>query len=62
MAYLYGLFLNPQDGDPAEETEQQAAEKALAMSIANKGTPVGVWDDSDRTLRLFAGYEEFVPA
>jgi len=62
MAYRFGLFLNPQPSDSAETTEALAADKARAMSIANNGTPVAVWDDENRTLRLFAGYEEFVPA
>ena len=62
MAYRYGLYLNPQPNDPAEDTEQLAVEKAQAMSVTNNGTPVAVWDNQDRTIRLFAGYEEFVPA
>jgi len=60
--YRCGLFLNPQENDPWF-TDQAACEKtAKEMSVTNNGAPVAVWDDSDNTLRLFAGYEEFVPA
>lgn len=60
--YRYGLFLNPQKNDPFVEDLGEAERLAKEMSINNHGTPVAVWDESNKTLRLFAGYEEFVPA
>lgn len=60
--YRYGLFLNPQSNDPFVEDLSKAERLAKEMSINNNGTPVAVWDDSNKTLRLFAGYEEFLPA
>lgn len=60
--YRYGLFLNPQSNDPIVESLDAAERQARQMSLANNGTPVAVWDASDRTIKLFAGYEVFEPA
>ena len=56
------MYLNPQKGDPCVACQDEAEEKAQQMSIDNNGAPVAVWDINDRTLKLYAGYEEFVPA
>jgi hypothetical protein len=60
--YRYGLYLNPQNNDEWFSDLAIAESKARNMSIANLGTPVAVWDSNDRTIKLFAGYEIFVPA
>jgi hypothetical protein len=60
--YRYGLFLNPQRRDPVLTDLGEAERQAKKMSVDNRGTPVAVWDSDDRTLKLFAGYEEFEPA
>lgn len=60
--YRYGLYLNPQPGDFWLTDLAEAERIARKMSVDNQGTPVAVWDENDRTLKLFAGYEEFVPA
>lgn len=60
--YRYGLFLNPQPGDPCITDLAEAERLAKKMSIDNGGTPVAIWDSDDTTLRLYAGYEEFLPA
>lgn len=60
--YRYGLFLNPQPGDKWLTDVSEAERLARRMSVDNQGTPVAVWDQDDRTIKLFAGYEEFVPA
>jgi len=60
--YRCGLFLNPQEGDPWFTDLNLCERTAKQMSVSNNGAPVAVWDDADNTLRLFAGYEEFVPA
>jgi hypothetical protein len=60
--YRYGLFLNPQKRDPVVASLEAAESEARKMSLANNGTPVAVWDSSDRTIKLFAGYEVFEPA
>jgi hypothetical protein len=59
--YRYGLYLNPQPGDPVVDFREAAEAKARQMSLANNGTPVAVWDSSDRTIKLFAGFEVFEP-
>ncbi len=56
------LYLKPNDNDIYLESQQDAELKAHEMSISNNGTPVAVWDDNDRTVKLFAGYEVFVPS
>lgn len=61
-SFRYGLYLNPQRHDPVTPTLDEAELRAKQMSVANNGAPVAVWDEQDRTLKLFAGYEEFVPA
>ena len=60
--YRYGLFLNPQPKDPSITDLAEAERQAKKMSVDNQGAPVAVWDKDDRTLKLFAGYEEFEPA
>lgn len=60
--YRYGLFLNPQPRDQWLTDVSEAERLARRMSVDNQGTPVAVWDQDDRTIKLFAGYEEFVPA
>lgn len=60
--YRYGLFLNPQPTDKWLTDGAEAERLAKQMSLDNRGTPVAVWGEDDRTLKLFAGYEEFVPA
>lgn len=60
-AFRYGLFLNPQQNDPKVSDRDIAEREAKALSVANNGTPVAVWDENDRTLALFAGFEEFKP-
>lgn len=62
MTYRYGLYLNPQPNDPIVQVQSEAEEKARELSVKNNGTPVAVWDNQDRTLKLYAGYEEFEPA
>lgn len=59
--FRYGLFLNPQPHDPKVSDRDIAEREAKALSVANNGTPVAVWDENDRTLALFAGFEEFKP-
>ena len=59
--FRYGLFLNPQPQDPVVDCRETAEAEARQMSLANNGTPVAVWDSSDRTIKLFAGYEVFEP-
>ncbi|WP_196160778.1 hypothetical protein [Reinekea sp. G2M2-21] len=61
MRFRYGMYLNPQDNDPTLDDQVEAENRARELSIVNKGAPVAVWDANDRTLKLFAGYEEFVP-
>lgn len=60
--YRYGLYLNPQPSDLWLADSVEAERRAKKMSVDNQGTPVAVWDENDRTVKLFAGYEEFVPA
>lgn len=60
--YRFGLYLNPQPGDCWTSDLAEAERLAKTMSIHNNGTPVAVWDENNQTVKLFAGYEEFVPA
>jgi len=60
--YRYGLYLNPQANDARLTDLTESERLARKMSIENHGTPVAVWDADDRTVKLFAGYEEFVPS
>lgn len=60
--YRYGLYLNPLPNDSWLTDLSEAERLARKMSVDNQGTPVAVWDENDQTLKLFAGYEEFVPA
>ena len=60
--YRYGLYLNPQPNDSWLTDLAESERLARQMSVKNQGTPVAVWDENDQTLKLFAGYEEFVPA
>ena len=61
MAYLYGLFLNPQPCVPCLPTQQEAEQAARKMSLDNLGAPVAVWDETGNTVTLFAGHEVFKP-
>lgn len=60
--YRYGLYLNPQSNDSWLTDLAESERLARQMSVDNQGAPVAVWDENDRTLMLFAGYEAFVPA
>ena len=62
MRFRYGLYLNPQPNDFWLSDLAESERLAKKMSVDNQGAPVAVWDEDDRTLKLFAGYEEFVPA
>lgn len=62
MSFRYGMYLNPQKNDPCVVSQGEAEKKARKMSLDNNGAPVAVWDANDRTLKLYAGYEEFEPA
>lgn len=62
MSFRYGMYLNPQKNDPRVVSQGEAEKEARKMSLDNNGAPVAVWDANDRTLKLYAGYEEFEPA
>ncbi len=60
-AYRYGFYLDPQPGDPVVIDLNEAETNARKLSVENGGVPVAIWDSADKTLRLFAGYEDFIP-
>ena len=60
-SYRYGFYLDPQPDDPVVIDLSEAETGARKLSVENGGVPVAIWDGADRTLRLFAGYEDFIP-
>lgn len=58
--FRYGFFLDPRPEDGTTDDIQDAEDKARQLSIDNSGLPVAVWYQMDNTIRLYAGYEEFV--
>lgn len=61
ISFRYGFYLDPQPDDPVASNLTEAESKARRLSIDNGGAPVAIWDNADNTLRLFAGYEDFIP-
>lgn len=61
ISFRYGFYLDPQPGDPVASDLTEAESKARGLSVDNGGAPVAIWDNADNTLRLFAGYEDFIP-
>lgn len=61
LLYRYGFYLDPQPSDPALTDLVEAESQARRLSVENNGTPVAIWDDANNTLKLFAGYEDFIP-
>ncbi|WP_152456554.1 hypothetical protein [Microbulbifer sp. THAF38] len=61
VLYRYGFYLDPQPNDPALTNLVEAESQAKRLSAENDGIPVAIWDDADKTLKLFAGYEDFIP-
>ena len=61
MSYRFGKYLNAQPDDKLEVCIEVAKDKARQLSNDKQGSPIAVWNEDDRTLFLYAGYEEFAP-
>ena len=60
-SYKFGFYLDPQSDDPAVADLSDAETRARKLSVDNGGAPVAIWDSTDNTVKLFAGYEDFTP-
>lgn len=59
--YRDGFYLDPRPSGPALTDLVEAESQARKLSVENNGMPVAIWDESNNTMKLFAGYEDFIP-